>query len=301
MFCSTIIPTINRPTLSRAVCNVLDQQFNRAGFEVIVVNDSGQPLPDMDWQHSEQVQVLNTNHRERSVARNTGAAIAQGKYLHFLDDDDALLPGALAAFWSLHEAVGVDWLYGSYQTVDNDGRLIEEIHPGLTGNIFALLVAGEGIPLQASLINTRKFHAVGCFDPNLSACEDRDLGRRVALTSSVAHTEAVVASIRIGRQGSTTNWESLADEDRKGREKALGRKEANSRLSASAMSSYVRGRVCRAYFASAVWNMKRQNVLVGTSRALAGVRLVSWFPLSSGFWRGLRTRINQAAERINVS
>ena len=68
----------------------------------------GQLLPDMDWQHSEQVRVLNTNRRERSVARNTGAAVAKGKYLHFLDDDDILLPGALEAFWSLDESARLD-------------------------------------------------------------------------------------------------------------------------------------------------------------------------------------------------
>jgi glycosyltransferase involved in cell wall biosynthesis len=32
---------------------------------------------------SNKVKILNTNRRERSVARNTGAAIAQGKYLHY--------------------------------------------------------------------------------------------------------------------------------------------------------------------------------------------------------------------------
>ena len=41
--------------------------------------------------------VVNTHHSERSVARNTGAALSHGDYLHFLDDDDILLPGAYAA------------------------------------------------------------------------------------------------------------------------------------------------------------------------------------------------------------
>ena len=56
-----------------------DLRIEAADFEVIVVNDSGQPLPDMDWQHCPRVRVIDTNRRERSVARNTGAAIAQGK------------------------------------------------------------------------------------------------------------------------------------------------------------------------------------------------------------------------------
>jgi glycosyltransferase involved in cell wall biosynthesis len=172
IFSSTIIPTINRPVLSGAVYSVLNQSLKDADFEVIVVNDSGQPLPEMDWQHSERVRVIDTQRRERSVARNTGAAIARGKYLHFLDDDDLLLPGALEAFFKLDQTSESAWLYGSYQTVDNDGHLVEEFHPGITGNISALLVAGESIPFQASLIRTGEFFLAGAFDPNLSYAED---------------------------------------------------------------------------------------------------------------------------------
>ena len=46
---STIIPTIGRDTLSRAVQSVLDQNCGEEKFEVIVVNDSGKALPGMSW------------------------------------------------------------------------------------------------------------------------------------------------------------------------------------------------------------------------------------------------------------
>src|SRR4030067_3850837 len=105
MFCSTVIPAIGRPTLSRAVHSVLDQSFTADDFEVIVVNDSGAPLAEADWQNSERVRTMHTNRRERGVARNTGAAIAKGGYLHFLDDDDVLLPGALQAFWEFDQTL----------------------------------------------------------------------------------------------------------------------------------------------------------------------------------------------------
>lgn len=293
IFCSTIIPTVNRSTLSSTVSSLLDQAFSAADFEVIVVNDSGQPLPDMDWQHSERVQVINTNRRERSVARNTGAALARGKYLHFLDDDDLLLPGALEAFWALDQVSDAAWLYGSYRTVDNNGRLVEEIRPGITGNIFSLLVSGEAIPFQASLLQAKHFFAAGAFDPNpiIIGVEDRDLGRRMALAGKIAYTPAIVAQIRIGEQGSTTNWSTLAESDRWGREKALSAPKAFAQLWASTTSSYWRGRVSRAYFASMIWNLKRRNLITAAGRASAGMAFAGRHALSIDFWHGLRTEI----------
>jgi glycosyltransferase involved in cell wall biosynthesis len=291
MFCSTVIPTIGRSTLSRAVYSVLDQTFTADDFEVIVVNDSGQPLPEMDWQYSERVRVIDTNRRERSVARNTGAAIARGRYLHFLDDDDFLLPGALEAFWALDQSSDAVWLYGSYLSVDNDGNLVNEFHPDVGGNVFALLVAGESIPFQASLLQAKQFFAVGAFDPRITGVEDRDLGRRIALSGTVVRTSAVVTKIRVGEQGSTTDWSTLAEGDRWGREKALSEQGAFMRLQASASSSYLHGRVSRAYFASMVWNLQRKNIFTAASRVTSGIVFVGWHLLSTEFWRGLGTRI----------
>lgn len=299
-FCSTIIPTVNRSTLSYTVRSVLDQNFRRAGFEVIVVNDSGQPLPDTDWQHSEQVRVITTNRRERSVARNTGAAIARGKYLHFLDDDDLLLPGALEALWKLDQTSPAAWLYGSYQTIDNDGKLVEEIHPQRMGNIFALLVASEGIPFQVSLLRATEFFAAGMYDPNLIGVEDRDLGRRIACLGEVVWTPTIVAQIRIGQAGSTTDWSKLAERDRQGREKALNQPCALSRLQHSTQNdNFLRGRVSRAYLASSLWNLKYGNYFIAASRFTSLLAVTGLHIASGVYWRGLRTRIKRLNENSN--
>ena len=294
MFSSTIIPTINRPTLSRAVCSVLQQDFTADDFEVIVVNDSGRPLPEMEWQRSKRVRVIDTNRHERSFARNTAAAVARGEYLHFLDDDDILLPGAMVAFWELSQkAKDAAWLNGSWQTVDNEGRLVNEFHPGLNGDIFALLVSGEGLPLQASLIKAVEFFRAGGYDPSpiLTGVEDRDIGRRLALSGTIACTLVVVAQIRIGEVGSSTNWAAIAEGDRWGREKSLQVQSSLGRLLASARSSYWRGRVSRAYFASMFWNLKRRSPLVATSRFVAGLAVSGLNIFSADYWRGLRTKI----------
>jgi glycosyltransferase involved in cell wall biosynthesis len=297
MFSSTIIPTINRKSLSRAVQSVLDQEFGADEFEVIVVNDTGSPLPKMTWQASRRVRIIDTNCRERSVARNTGAAIARGKYLNFLDDDDILLPGALRAFWDLAQRKGdAIWLSGGYQLVDNSGEVIEKIYPENDGNNFAFLVAGEGVPLGSSFLDTRYFFIVGCFDPNMSVIEDRDLGRRFAMVGSICHTNQFVAQFRIGPVGSTTNWSIQIEGERSSRERALNLPGSFARLWNSAKTciwhgesrrNYWHGRVSRAYMGSILWNLQHRNLASVFSRALAMLVFMNWRILSIDFWRGM--------------
>jgi hypothetical protein len=293
MFCSTIIPTIGRSTLARAVRSVLDQTL-ADDFEVIVVNDSAQPLPPEDWQSSPRARIVETCRRERSVARNTGAAMARGRFFHFLDDDDWLLPGAHQAIAALAGRTQAIWLFGGYRSVDNQGALIREFHPDLQGNIFAWLVSGEAIPFQASWLEAKSFFAAGGFDPQITGPEDRDLGRRLALAGEAARADATVACIRVGQQGSTTVWSSLAELDRYGREKALRETGAFSRLRASARTGYWRGRVARAYLASASWNLSRRRGLTAVSRAASALAVAGWRSLTPGFWHGLRTGLRAA-------
>lgn len=289
MFCTTVIPTVGRASLAAAVDSVLRQDFKEDEFEVIVVNDTGQPLPPMAWQRSDQVQVITIQKRERSVARNTGAAVARGKYLHFLDDDDVLLPGALQAFWELDCRCDAGWLYGCYETVDNAGNLIAEIRPQVQGNIFALLLTGEGIPIQASLVRADLFFAADGFEPNFIVTQDRDLGRQVALRAAFVCTTAKVARIRVGQIGSTTQYSRASAYERLGVEKALNHPDAVARLRGSVQgSNYLCGRAARTLLGSMRWNLIHRRPLSALSRAGAALAFLGIPVLSHDFWRGLR-------------
>lgn len=294
MLCSTVIPTIGRPELSRAVHSVLDQAFAADDFEIIVVNDSGQPLPQADWQQSERVQVIRTSRRERSVARNTGAAIASGRYLHFLDDDDWLLPGALENFCELARRAGdAAWLYGGAQLVDRAGEPLIQLHHRMSGNCFIQVMAGEWIPSQASLIRTEAFFAVGGFNPLISVTEDIDLCRRIALGGTIAGTPKTVACIEMGEEGSSTDYARAAEYSRWAREKILSEPRAFARMRASATAGFWHGRIVRAYLTSAVWNLQHRNVFTAASRTtsgLAGFALAGRHILSQSFWRAVTRR-----------
>jgi hypothetical protein len=291
MFCSTIIPTVGRPSLYQAVASVLDQQSpNDADFEVIVVNDSGKTLPFAYWQSSERVTLVDTNRHERSVARNTGASIARGKYLHFLDDDDWMAPNALQSFWNLARNNDAGWLYGTSQLVDRQHTALIELHHKLDGNVFIQAMAGEWIPLQASLIQSQLFFAIGGFNPRLSGPEDNDLLRRAALVTDFAKTSDRVAFVVMGEAGSTTDYDSHPLASRWAREKILDSPHALSRLRQGATSSYWHGRLSRIYLTSAFWNLQNRRPSAAFSRALtsAGTLFEAGSSLLSGaYWNAL--------------
>lgn len=290
MFCSTIIPTIGRSSLSQAVESVLNQAFTGDNFEIIVVNDSGEPLPEAQWQTSEKVQIIKTNRHERSVARNVGAAIAKGKYLHFLDDDDWILPGALESFWALAQASGAAWLYGGSQLVDRAGQPLIQLHHKMNGNCFIQVMAGEWIPLQASLIETNTFFKAGGFIPLISGTEDVDLCRRIALIGDLAETSATVACVGMGQENSSTPHTLASGYSRWAREKILDQAGVFTRMRTSANSSDWYGRIVRIYLTSTVWNLQRGNLFTAISRvifSLAGLALAGHHVLLASFWQAI--------------
>lgn len=287
MFSSTIIPTVGRDTLARAVDSVLSQSFDKADFEVIVVNDSGEPLQWQDWQSSSRVQVIKTNRRERSIARNAGAAIARGKYLHFLDDDDWLFPDALCHFWQLSQDSQAVWLYGSSQLVERNGRILIQLHHEIQGNCFLQAMAGEWIPLQSSLIEAKLFHRLGGFSPLITGPEDIDLFRRVCLYGDITETSDLIASIERGDAGSTTNYNQHSELSRLAREQILDDPVAFHRMKESTTSGYWLGKMLRIYFTSVIWNLQQKRLAIAASRVVSGlaVTVLSHFRIfSASFW-----------------
>ena len=102
---SVVIPTYGTPdTLARAVLSALGQEDARV--EVIVVDDNDpasagrRATEAVMGRFSAEGRMRYLRHeanRGGSCARNTGAQVARGRYLCFLDDDDVMLPGRVRA------------------------------------------------------------------------------------------------------------------------------------------------------------------------------------------------------------
>jgi glycosyltransferase involved in cell wall biosynthesis len=242
IFCSAIIPTVGRSSLSRAVESVLQQNIPEDDFEVLVINDSGKLLSWEKWQDSKKVQIVNTNQRERSVARNTGAAIAKGKYVHFLDDDDWLAPGAYLHLRELSRTnQQAKWLYGISQLVDRQNNPLIQLRHNLYGNCFIQVMSGEWIPLQASIIERETFMRIGGFDPLLTGPEDIDILRRILREEEIVETPNLVAYITMGNEGSTTDYAHHPHASRWAREIILNTPDAFPRMRSSADSLFSAG------------------------------------------------------------
>lgn len=293
IFFSYIIPTIGRSSLEIAVQSVLTQQCSQAKFEVIVVNDSGKPLPAADWHTLPGVSIINTNKSERSFARNSGAAVARGRYLAFLDDDDWLLPGALESFWHLSlrnpEAL---WLYGGVRIVDENHSTLAEINSGLSGSCFAQIMGGAWAPIQSSMVRARAFFEIGGFNPLICGTEDEDLCRRTAFHGEFANTSRTVACLYRGQVWSTsTNYLRAPEDTKYSRDLILSKPKVFSRLMSSAGSSYWHGRILRVYLSTISWNLRKRRFFKALSRtlySLAAFFMSAHHVFSAGYWQGVR-------------
>lgn len=293
IFFSYIIPTIGRRSLDIAVRSVLDQSFDHARFEVIVVNDSGSPLPIAAWHDSGCVRIINTNKCERSFARNSGAAVARGTYIAFLDDDDWILPGALESFWQLaNRYPNAEWLYGGIRIVDVSGRVLGEINSRLSGNCFSQIMGGAWAPLQASLIRSHAFFQIGGFNPLISGTEDEDLCRRIALHGDFVHTPDVIACLFRGQTWNTsTNYQRAPLDTKYSRDLILSTSGSFPRFRSSVNSSYWSGRVLHVYLSTLGWNLRKKRFFTASSRLFysAAFFVLSLKHLfSRQYWAGVR-------------
>src|SRR5437016_1583877 len=102
VYFTIVIPTFNRGhLLERALRSCLAQEFS--DWEVVVIDDASNDAAavaaaDVVGRIGDPRVRLIRHEQNRGVceARNTGALVAQGTWLIFLDDDDELVPDALA-------------------------------------------------------------------------------------------------------------------------------------------------------------------------------------------------------------
>jgi glycosyltransferase involved in cell wall biosynthesis len=191
---SVVIPTHNRARLlERALRSVASQTFT--DFEAIVVDDGSTDTTQQTLQtlasggHSFPFRFV-THERAKGVAaaRNRGVVEAAGEFVVFLDDDDELHPNALRKIHERTSASRLDFLWGGrmIRELDSRGRLVATRQDDWSTVPYT--VRGSGVlpyvlktaASSAFAIRREVLGAIGGFDEQLPASEDRDLLIRLA-------------------------------------------------------------------------------------------------------------------------
>ena len=133
-FFSIIVPVYNVQNYLSACIKSVAEQDGPRDWECILVDDGSTDMgPQLCDTFAAEIPGVRVIHRENgglAAARNTGLGAARGEWILFLDSDDAMAPGLLAALRrALREHPGYDWYVGKHLEWQPDGTLTE--HAGL--------------------------------------------------------------------------------------------------------------------------------------------------------------------------
>lgn len=179
---SVVIPAYNGTSryLREAIRSVLAQSFT--DHEIIVVDDASTDRTDALVQSFPQVRyVRHASNTGQAAARNTGAQLAQGPFLAFLDQDDLWEPEFLEQTLAILEPAAEAALVhcDGYQVNERNEILEYDAAMKHHASITQLLRGGHDAATSGSLFRKRWFDAVGGYDANLSIWEDIDLAIRL--------------------------------------------------------------------------------------------------------------------------
>jgi glycosyltransferase involved in cell wall biosynthesis len=181
---SVILPTYNRAKLiDRAIKSVLGQTYQ--DFELIIVDDGSNDNTKDVVNSFDDKRIRYVWHKENkgaNAARNTGIAMARGKYVAFQDSDDEWLPEKLEKQMRVFKNTSVGVVYtGFWRIKGNEKTYIPSSKiEQKEGNIHHMLLHGNFVTTQAAVIKRECFNKAGLFDESLPRLQDWELFIRIS-------------------------------------------------------------------------------------------------------------------------
>lgn len=199
---SAIIPNYNYGRyLGEAVESVLAQTY--PNVEVIVVDDgSTDDSLSVLQRFGDQITVISNKNSGVSTARNSGVAASSGKYVAFLDADDAWLPEKIEAqITKFDEDDQVGLVTCAMHYIRPDGTIFGRNDNGLEGWVADdLLCLDKGVVVGAGstgIIRRSLFEDIGGFDVRLATIADWEICYRAARRQKVGFISTPLALYRI--------------------------------------------------------------------------------------------------------
>jgi glycosyltransferase involved in cell wall biosynthesis len=180
---SAVIPVFNGvPFVAKAVQSVRAQTVK--DVEIIVVDDGstdGTQAVLESLHHTMDIMWFQQDHSGPACSRNRGIEAARGEFVALLDCDDVWLPDKLQAQLAIMASCpDVGLVHSDYESVDNDGRVLERIRARYSPEPLVQAFVGGHTGLPSTLLVRRSLlDHVGALNPELYGSEDSDLTIRL--------------------------------------------------------------------------------------------------------------------------
>jgi glycosyltransferase involved in cell wall biosynthesis len=180
-FFSVIIPTHNRPALLERALESVRSQDPSLPCEIIVVADVANPADDDVCNRllgAGDLHIRRNGPPGPSQSRNLAIGLAAGRYILFLDDDDAWQPGFLARLanqQAIHEdrLVYFDCTIATESRAEFPPRRLSEEPLDLSQRLSELVYVRNQLPNSSLAIPRRLLSSIR-FDTHMRAYEDWD-------------------------------------------------------------------------------------------------------------------------------
>ncbi len=175
---TVVIPCYNAAAfIARAVDSVLAQDPSAA---LVVIDDgSSDGSAAVLACYGDRIVVKSVPNGGAARARNHGLALAATDYVLFLDADDHIAPGSLAAWTAVADAEGADMVFGPFAT-ERDGVLTPGGGAVPGRDLLADWLDGRGTPPCAVLWRRVFLERIGGWRPLLRN-QDGELGMRALI------------------------------------------------------------------------------------------------------------------------
>jgi glycosyltransferase involved in cell wall biosynthesis len=212
---SVVIPCYNAARwVTATLQSVFIQQY--ISFEVIVIDDgSTDDSAAIIAARFPQVRLLRISNSGPSQARNIGTQVVQGTYIQYLDADDLLAPGKLAAQVQALEQSGADVAYGDWQRLDQqpDGSFApgQVIKRQLPTDAEIGLFTDFWCPPAAYLFRRTIVDKIGGWNEKLPIIQDARFALDAALHGGCfVYKPGIAAYYRTHQTGSVSKRDPLA-------------------------------------------------------------------------------------------
>ena len=233
---TVVIPTFRRPEqLRQAALSALAQEG--ASIEVVVIDDSPE---GSGREAAESIGDRRVVYKKRptpsngrpALARNDAWPHARGRYVHFLDDDDLVLPGTYQAHLAALDATANAGIGMSFGRIDPFGTDPEAVRHearfwnqaaararsasrlGRFAFVATMLFDGAVLQNSACLVRKSLLREIGGFDPLMPLQEDTEMHARGTRVRGCVFLDRPVVRYRVSSTSlmRTGDMVSLLDE-----------------------------------------------------------------------------------------